>query len=337
LSGAGPKKRVPVIHIGLPKTATKTLQWRLFAGHSEIYYLGRFDGPVFKGKYLEFDACRDQSVQSIMKQVAYDNIYNPDIPLCRRTLSEVLAPALERNLLPVWSWESYSTDILDKRRVRAKNLKEVFGEARIIMTLRNPVALLESTYFQILKRDNVGACGHWGMPPYYVSIDDWLDTEFDGEVLPHLQYAETLQAYAEQFGINNVSVFLFEDLLADKHVFSNSVCAAMGIDPDEGRQLMEAKTDNERWTESQLEALQQVKGSFFKSLRFRYSHKHIRRQILDMDKKSGIHTDEPKAKAPISKEWQKKIYETTKEGNRWIEEVFNLPLGRHGYFGVDLS
>ena len=333
MSSTGSQKRVPVIHIGLPKTATKTLQWRLFAGHSEIYYLGRFDGPVFNGQYIEFDACRDRSVQSIMKQVAYDNIDNPDFPRCRKTLSEVLAPAHERNLLPVWSWESYSTDILDKRRVRARNLKEVFGEARIIMTLRNPVTLLESTYFQILKRDNVGARGHWGMPPYYVSIDDWLETEFNREVLPHLQYAETLQAYIEQFGIDNVSVFLFEELLADKRAFSNSVCAAMGIDPDEGCQLMEANTDNERWTASQLEALKQVKGSFFKSLRFRYTHKHIRRQILDMGKKSGTHIEEPKARAPISAGWQRRIYEFVEQGNRWIEENFDLPLDKHGYFG----
>ena len=40
------KYPTPVIHIGMPKTATKTLQWRLFAEHSEIYYLGRFDGSL---------------------------------------------------------------------------------------------------------------------------------------------------------------------------------------------------------------------------------------------------------------------------------------------------
>ena len=43
-------ERIPVIHIGMPKTATKTLQWRLFNGHSEVFYLGRFDGACFPGE-----------------------------------------------------------------------------------------------------------------------------------------------------------------------------------------------------------------------------------------------------------------------------------------------
>jgi len=46
--------RIPVIHIGMPKTATKTLQWGLFNGHSEIYYLGRFDGPQFRSDHKKF-------------------------------------------------------------------------------------------------------------------------------------------------------------------------------------------------------------------------------------------------------------------------------------------
>ena len=327
-----PNKRVPVIHIGMPKTATKTLQWRLFACHSEIFYLGRFDGSFFEGKYRQFGACRDQNVKSLMQQIAYGDIYNPDFSQCKKILAEVLEPAHQQNLLPVWSWESYSTDILAKRRVRARNLKKVFGEARILMTIRHPVALLESAYFQQLRRDNVGAHGTVGQPPYYLPIDDWLSSEFNGEVIPHLQYADTIQAYVDQFGIDNISVFLFEDLFADKHTFFKSICDAMGVDHDEGIRLMDEKTDNERWTVRQIEALVKIKGSFFESLKFRFSDKQTRKQLLELGRDNIPLMEGPKAQAPISPEWQNKIYEMTEKGNRWIEEMFNLPLEKYGYF-----
>jgi len=47
--------RIPVIHIGMPKTATKTLQWRLFIAHSEIFCLGQFDGPKFGKDHKKYD------------------------------------------------------------------------------------------------------------------------------------------------------------------------------------------------------------------------------------------------------------------------------------------
>jgi hypothetical protein len=333
MSVSGSQERIPVIHIGMPKTATKTLQWRLFACHSEIFYLGRFDGRVFEGKHRDFDACRDQSVQSIMKQIAYDDIYNPDFSQCKELLQDVLAPAIEQNLLPVWSWESYSTDILAKRRVRARNLKKLFGEAKIIMTLRNPVALLESAYFQQLKGDNVGAYANKGRSPYYLPIDEWLASEFNGEILPHLEYAETIQAYVDQFGLENVSVFLFEDLFTDKHAFFKSICDAMGVASEEGIRLMDEKTDNERWTVGQIESLANIKNSYLQSLKFKFSARDTRKQMLGLERSNISIMDGPKAKAPISTEWQNKIYEVTEKGNRWLEEVFNLPLKKHGYYG----
>ncbi|HDS16664.1 MAG TPA: hypothetical protein ENN66_08705 [Proteobacteria bacterium] len=107
--------RLPVIHIGMPKTATKTLQWRLFAGHSEIYYLGRFDGPFFQGRYRRFEACRDATVFKLMQGVAYGEVYAPDFAACRELYADISMHAAKENLAPVWSWESYFTDILAKR------------------------------------------------------------------------------------------------------------------------------------------------------------------------------------------------------------------------------
>lgn len=325
--------RLPVIHIGMPKTATKTLQWRLFAGHSEIYYMGRFDGPFFQGRYRRFAACRDATVFNLMQQIAYGEVYDPDFAACRELFTRISTTAARENLLPVWSWESYSTDILAKRRVRARNLKRVFGAARIIMTLRNPVGLLESAYFQQLKRDNVSLSARLGDAPFYYSIEEWLERFMNTEIMPHLQYAETIQAYVEQFGPENVSLFLFEELLEDRPLFFTRICNSMGIDPEEGVRLTAESTDNERWTTAQIEALQKIKGSQVQSLRFRFAPRRRRKELLGLNRRREPVVKGAKARAPIPPAWREKIFALTLEGNHWLAETFALPLAHYGYFG----
>ena len=93
----------PVIHIGMPKTATKTLQWRIFAQHSEIYYLGRFDGEPFHGKYKQYKACRDATVFQLMSNIAYRGYRRPNIQKCRDLLERYLAENNQSRQIPVWS------------------------------------------------------------------------------------------------------------------------------------------------------------------------------------------------------------------------------------------
>lgn len=324
--------RRPVIHIGLPKTATTTLQWRLFAEHSEIFYLGRFDGFHFRGRYRQFDACRDATVQAIMRQIAYGNPFNPDFNECRRLLQQVLKPAHTNNLLPVWSWESYSVDLQAKVKIRARNLKKVFDAPKIIITLRNPVALLESAYFQQMTRDNVGGGNDW-RAPYYYSIDVWLKKEWHGEIMAHLRYAEAIRAYVDFFGIENIFVFLFEDLIADREAFFSSLCRVMGVNEEEGVRLTENNADNERWTVRQVESLQAIKSSLPKSLMFKLMDKNKRRTLLGLNR-YGIPIEAgEKARAPILREWRERIYAATADGNRWLMKAFGLPLDKYRYLG----
>jgi hypothetical protein len=317
----------------MPKTATTTLQWRIFAGHSEIYYLGRYDGRLFQGEYRPFNFCRNQTVQEVMEQIAYKDIFTPNISKCRELLTLALQPALENNLVPVWSWESYATDVFAKRQVRAENLKELFGAAKIIMTLRHPVALLESTYFLVTRRNNIGAKGYRGRLPSYAPIDKWLEKHLHGEVMPHLEYAQTIKTYMDLFGKENVHVLLFEDLVADQTGFVREICHIMGIDADESLALVGENNDNSRWTTLQIDTLKKIQRSLFATLKFTLSNKAVRRKMLNLDESGVPVAAAPKARASIPPEWQKRIHEITAEGNQWLTEEFGLPLEKYGYFG----
>ena len=139
----------------MPKTATKILQWRIFARHSEIYYLGRFDGEHFKGKFRQYKACRDETVFRIKDEIAYKGIRRAYVKKCRGSLDRYLAEHNQKGHIPVWSWESYATNNRLKRQLRARNLKQVCVNGKILITIRHPVKLLESAFLQQLKRDNI--------------------------------------------------------------------------------------------------------------------------------------------------------------------------------------
>ncbi len=324
--------RLPVIHIGLPKTATKTLQWRLLAQHKEIFYLGRFDGPQFRKEYRKFSGCRNANIKKLMDELVYINITNPDFHRCSSIIQEVLAPAVEDNLVPVWSWESLSTDVLAKRRQRARNLKRVFGQAKILVTIRHPLRLIESAFLQQVKRENVGPGARLLKPVYFPAIDDWIEKEWDREVKYHLEYPETIRAFSDFFGLDLVNVAVFEELSLDARSFFSKICDIIGISISDGLALVIGRKDNNRWTIQQISALERIKASRIKSLFFRLSSRKKRREKLDLESWNLPRTMGPSARFFISDKWRDKIIQRTSEGNRWISDIFNLPLDQYGYF-----
>ncbi len=321
------------IHIGLPKTASKTLQWHLFARHSQIEYLGRFIGKPYK-RYRKFEQCRDSAVQTIMREIAWgDDIFHTDIALCQRLFAESIAPAVEEGRVPVWSWESLSEHIDAKRRARAENLRTVFGECKVFIMIRQPVDLIESVYFQILRRENINRnlrMELFGKYAYYFTIDQWLEKCFQGEIMPHLEYAKTIEMYAEIFGRDAVAVYLFEDLQYDASALMESICRFIGVDPIQGNRLIEGKRENPRWTVEHIRRLQQIDRSAVKSLCFRFCPS-ILRYILIGSIPGSPAWNAPRARAEISQKWRERIEDITREGNRWLAEDWDLPLERYGY------
>lgn len=326
-----PHSMSPLVHIGMPKTATKTLQWRLFAEHSEVFYLGRFDGPHFGGRYGRFGACRDAEVFGIMDAIAYSGFAAADTGALRSRLEGYLGRENTSGRIPVWSWESYCTDSFENRRKRAQNLRDVWQEARILVTVRHPVGLLESAYLQQLKRDNVGAHYKRGKAPFYKPIDDWVAANANGDVDDHLDYANTIRLYSDYFGIENVCVLVFEELKTDKVAFFRRLCSFMGINLDEALALVEDNVDNSRWTEQQFSRLREIHASPLRALRFRFAEKPQRRRLLALTDAGDPVNPGVSAPVRIGDALRRMILEQTRDGNRWLEENFAIDLKQYGY------
>jgi hypothetical protein len=316
----------------MPKTATKTIQWRIFSRHSEIYYLGRFDGSPFQGKYIQYNGCRDESVFRIMDEIVYTGFESPEIPKCRELLKHYLAKHNQNGLVPVFSWESFTTDSRGARRYRAQNLKQTFGDAKIVVTIRHPVSLLESAFLQQLKRDNIGGGFKRGRGVFYSTVDKWVKRDLKGNVSDHLDYPETIKMYVKQFGRGNVYVLVFEDLLKDKTAYYERLCDFIGINSQEALDLVSENKDNSRWADIQIKRLQEIASSPVDSIRFRFSDREERKRQLDLDKSGESLNFDKKARVEISKNVRAEVLAQTRPGNKWLDKVFDLDLARHGYY-----
>ncbi len=310
-----------VLHLGLPRTGTKTLQWHLFARHSEIHYLGAFIGRAFSEKQGH-GTMRNDAMRAIMEELAWGDVRWPNIASCRRHLRQAVEPSLERGRVPVLSWESFSTAVPQRRRRQARNLRKVFGPCRIALTLRRPVDLIESTYALVVRREN-----RPGKRPglWYQSIDDWLEDRHDWEIRPPLDYFSTVEVYRKIFGEDSIKLFLFEQLAEDPEGYFGHWCRFLGIDPAEGVRLTRAKAENTtasatvarvaRIQRSRL--LTRLYGWLSPGRRFDW----LRRPSL------GRAPVRPR----VSRAGRRRIARITREGNRQLAEQFDLPLERYGY------
>lgn len=323
-------QRRPVIHIGMPKTATKTFQHWLFAEHPEVFYLGRSFGSNYRSRRSEEIR---RKVKAVMDQIAFDHVSEPTYESCVQWIKEILSDPDASGKLPVLSWEGYSSGGLRIRSARARSLKRLFGEAKILMVIRSPIPLLEASYFQQLKCWNTRVTWRFGQGPYYEGIHEWLDRYFRKTEMPQIHYGDTIRAFCEVFGKENFNLLLFEDLVADEEAFIRSVCRMTEIDADEGVRLCLGKRDNERWTTTEIEFLKRLKRSFWQSLRYRVMTPEARKKLFNFDGNGESKEPGVRARAEISAEWQKRIFQVAREGNRWVEDEFGVPLTKYGYFG----
>lgn len=310
------------IHVGLPKTATSLLQANLFPHHSQIEYLGKF----CEGR----SRFRDSAVRAIIMDMARGNVFEPDRDRCRSLFLRTIAPAAEAGKVPLWSSEDLTAGSPRRRRARAENFRAVFGDCRVILTLRHPVRFVESMYLYKLKAANVGPEGRLGTAPRYFRIDQWLGEESrrpEKGALTHLEYAQTIEMLAGVFGRESIGVFLFEQLVEDAPGFLRALCEFIGIDPDEGIRLTAGKRRNDRWTSAELDRFKAVERSTWRSTAFRFAPRSLRERML---RRNGA-DDDPPARAHLPSEWRERIARLTGPGNRWLAERWSLPLDRYDY------
>lgn len=295
------------VHIGLPKTATTTLQQQVFAGHPEVLYFGP------KANYPEFD--------EVMMGLCFADGLNYDADLGCRVVERVFASPQGGEKPVVVSHEAVTAQGGD-RRLKAERLKALFPDARIVLTVRRPEDMLVSVYFQWLK-------GFGGKRLEASSLDAWLDQDWRdpwrGNFL-RLQYGKILDLYRALFGDENVLLLFFEDLIDDRAKFARQLSEFIGVDSETTDHLLAQDKSNLRVTSLRYSEVRLY--SSFPLLQHLQSLKRFLPDSLRTFVKGGMGSE---ATQKLSPEWRQRIRDYAKAENQALEREFS-EIAKYDYF-----
>jgi hypothetical protein len=196
------------LHVGYPKTGTKALQYNYFPNIKGINYLGK---PIKDNKLREIIEI------AILKQ---DEIqFNETI--IKQELESVLSK-YSNNEIFLLSYEGFifRRDNNPDRLLVARRLKALFGDAKILIVLRNQFDFIKSIYNQSVKA---------GM---FFSFNKFLDYFLNNNptFISLLNYYDMIEYYKRLFGKDNVHVFCYEYFLEEPQKYINDISELLGVD-----------------------------------------------------------------------------------------------------------
>ncbi len=232
-----------LIHIGLPKCGSTTLQDRLFATHERFVYLGRI-----KNGY------RDAAVRELFERITFqdslDYDANATAALLQLSRAKVAASAAAPQRPVLVSAESLSVEGRTDRRLIAERLHRLFAPARVLIILRAQPAMLQSLYLNHLR----------GSGQRLVSFEQWLEGAYGGIRFTDmhrvgLNYDELVRLYEDVFGADNVVILPFEQIKDESSPFAPTLAALLDMPAAEVRACLEANVENQRMSGRHLLAL----------------------------------------------------------------------------------
>lgn len=320
-----------LIHLGMPKTATTFLQMYLFAQHSQVSYLGKFEGES-----LFVTPAIKRLAKCLRQPRPFHN--RRQFPELSRKVDELRASGK----LLVFSDEGFTYSGRDNKRAQAETMRQVFGDAKILITIREPLSFMETLYLQELRGYHYHPSSYkrltrkFGMPPRHFDIDPWMDNAWSCNhhgAFDHLMVYDTAEAYADVFGEQNVLVKVYEEMKGANIPFVRQLSAEIGIDADESERLTASQgaSKNIRWLQGTVDRLKTFNSSPLK--RWNYRWFKSTRQLKEYLGVSGPNqiVGSPVARAPISPRWRERIVEIARDQYGRIAGRWNLPLEAFGY------
>ena len=338
------------IHIGAHKTASTLLQRYLFAFHPQVEYLGKFPGKISQFADRRF---RDEHIKAMVAPMLAGRLDRTGLEKCRQIFQEHVWPqATESSAteagagagagggdveagarVAIWSNEDLCADTIECRKDRAENFLDIFGPAKIMVVIRNPLTMAESIYFQRLRNRQIRTDTPADQVGRFFDFEHWFDHIWptdEERMKGSVDYAQTIRLYSELFGADSIGIFLYEQLIEDADRFIRTVCEFIGIDPDRAVGLMAQKQANLRWTHAQVQKLKRIESSSLRLALFRRSPVRFRRWMLGMGP-FGLGAKGPGAQADIPDRCRQRIVELTREGNQYLVEQWGVPLEQYGY------
>lgn len=230
------------------------------------------------------------------------------------------------------------------RTLIAKRLHQLFGNAKIIITVRNQFSFIRSLYNELVK--HVGC---------YLSFNQFLEAHywrFYTYLFHQIFYYDLYRYYADLFGKGEVKVFLFEDLVSDLSQTVNEMCSFLEISPYEVDKV-HANPSLSAFSLWMMRIINRIfKNNFGRSYfmplvpgvmtpgmakelnwapdgieRREAWRRFVKRNFRRLDRKFDFRT----ADITFSEEWRQRIITLYRENNQKLMEETGLDLRKYNY------
>jgi hypothetical protein len=250
-----------LLHVGVPKSGTTTLQYSFFPRHPDVRYLGK---PYPDETVAEEMAYATAHLLEYLHQtcgLSYEDRHAAAL------YEKGIAPRLGERKITVLSEEALTGAGGADRKLICQRLRSLFGEAKILITIREQKQALLSGYRYAYTRHLIpGSPDNWigflsSFSYYYSRPEDFP--------LRQYKYARLYEEYAEAFGPNQVLVLPLEMLRQDPSTFAIRLSAFCGIDQQTSVALLQ-KVERHNisygalgmWYQRQLKSYYRMKKHF---------------------------------------------------------------------------
>lgn len=301
-----------IIHMGLHKTATTTLQQQFFSHFDQINYINK------SPKITRF-------VNAVSKQ---DPIYfNPSEALGH------LEGAIDETRVNLLSRESFSgppyagviEQGLDHRHSIIKNLSAAFPDGKVVLVLRRQDSLARSFYRQYIKFGGTESVER------FFGFDDSGVALFSRDRFMFTAYVDALMDHFE----GRVLLLLFEDFVAEPTEFFETLADFMGV---KNKQIEIHQSNATRFGDTGLEVCRRLNCLFRAQLNPGGIIPGVpvlgANGIKMINPMKWVHDHWPikgGSKGAITKTSQL-ILDAAKQDNRQLEQKYKLDLEKHGYY-----
>lgn len=309
----------PILHIGFPKCASTYLQTYVFPEMDNVEYLGFY--------YNRDRKFFDENVHTLVNSIQMDDGIDFSLDRSRALFEASIAPLLAQGRRVILSNEVFCQQRADRTLV-AQRLKALFGEARVLVIVRNQFNALASMYaFQKLRGSNVSNKALFGNPSMK-TIDDWIEEQIINLYVSYiktLKYCEIADHYASLFGDKNVHVLPLELMDENSNAFLEEIgdicgCPAPVVSVEESRSNRKARPSRKRML------YQSIRSKFAKDISLSTYLPGPLRGLWAVLIDRGA-TFEPEI-SERHKAWLADFYGPS---NRRFQEKFGIDVEKYGY------
>ncbi len=324
---------LPIIHIGLPRAGSTTLQELFFSKNPSVYHVSGSNKNIDTAS-LELR----KKAKEIMVSLRNDSesVFRRKVPVFRNYVDAMFEEAQNLNRRIVFSNESLSLNGTLKeisRKEIACRLYSIIGKAKILLVLREPVQWFKSNYLHaitglyragLIEEAKKLSYGEFFRRISQVPREYVKESSFGIEAI---NSKGIIQDYGCFFGMENIHISVFEEQVKNPKKVYRLLENLLDIKIGEQDYFMDKPPKKTNMTVKEM--------NFWISLaricpdKIWPSNRIRKRYILPLLRKSFY----SRRKWPaVPKEIVEKIKEICSENNKWIEQTYDQALSEYGYF-----